>query len=96
MKNNLFYLLYQCFIALPLIVVVTAIVAILTIVLSPILPNSHLAYFPARWWGRVICVLLFIRVRVVGLEKINLQQSYVIAANHQSIFDIFAIYGWLP
>lgn len=96
MINKLFYNLYQYFVALPIIVVVTIIVAILTIILSPIMPNSDVAYFPARWWGRIVCYLLLIRVNVVGLDKINLQQSYVIVANHQSIFDIFAIYGWLP
>ena len=31
-----------------------------------------------------------------GLEKIERGKSYVFAANHQSMFDIFVIYGWLP
>jgi 1-acyl-sn-glycerol-3-phosphate acyltransferase len=96
MKNNIFYLIYQYLIALPVIFVITVLVALSTIILSPLLPNSNISYFPARWWGRVICWILFIRVRVMGLDKINLNESYIVAANHQSIFDIFAIYGWLP
>lgn len=96
MKNHFLYLLYQYLIALPIIFIITGVVAVLTIILSPILPNSKLAYFPAQWWGRIICSLLFIRIKVVGLEKVNLQNSYVIVANHQSIFDVFIIYGWLP
>jgi 1-acyl-sn-glycerol-3-phosphate acyltransferase len=96
MKNNPFYLLYQYLIALPIIIVITILVAISTIILSPLLPNSDISYFPARWWGRIICNILLIRVRVIGLEKLNLKESYIIAANHQSVFDIFAIYGWLP
>lgn len=96
MKNNLIYTLYQYLIAWPIIMIITPIVAIATIILSPILPNSDIAYFPARWWGRLICYLMFIRIKVIGIEKLNVKQSYVIVSNHQSILDIFAIYGWLP
>jgi 1-acyl-sn-glycerol-3-phosphate acyltransferase len=35
-------------------------------------------------------------VSVTGRENIDPKQSYIIAANHQSQYDIFAIYGWLP
>ena len=31
----------------------------------------------------------------VGREHIDKSQSYVFVANHQSMFDIYAIYGWL-
>lgn len=96
MKNNPLYIAYQWLIALPLLLAVTIVVAILTIMLSPLAPNSRFSYFPARWWGRIICGLLFIKVKVRGLENIDLGQSYVIVANHQSVFDIFAVYGWLP
>lgn len=96
MKGNIFFLFYQYLIALPVILVLTVLVALSTIILSPLLPNSNISYFPARWWGRIICKILFIRVRVIGLDKVNLNESYIIAANHQSVFDIFVIYGWLP
>ena len=96
MKSNIFFLFYQYLVALPVILVLTVLVALSTIILSPLLPNSNISYFPARWWGRIICKILFIRMRVIGLDKVNLKESYIIAANHQSVFDIFAIYGWLP
>lgn len=81
---------------MPLIAVLTVIVAVLTIILSPSMPNSDVSYWPARGWGRVICKLLFIKVKLVNIDKIDFSHSYVVAANHQSIFDIFAVYGWLP
>lgn len=96
MKINPVVALYQVLIAWPILVLITILVAIATIILSPVMPNCNISYYPARWWGRMICYLLFVKVRLIGLEKIDLQRSYVIAANHQSIFDIFAIYGWLP
>lgn len=96
MKLNPLYVLYQWLIALPVALVLTAITAILTTILSPLLPNSQISYFPARWWGRLVCWIFFIRVHIKGLENIQADRSYVFIANHQSMFDIFTIYGWLP
>lgn len=95
MKTVLFFL-YQWLVAVPILLPVTALTALLTILLSPFLPNSRIAYLPARLWSRLICGLLVVRVRIRGLEHIEKGQSYVFACNHQSWFDIFVIYGWLP
>lgn len=96
MKIKPLYLLYQFLVAYPIIGLITLIVALLTMLLSPLFPNSYLSYFPARWWGRTICRLLFVKVQLKGTQHLDTNLSYVIVANHQSIFDIFAIYGWLP
>lgn len=93
---NLVFLLYQWLIIAPILLIITIIVAISTIVLSPIFPNSIIAYHPARIWAKLCCYLLFIRVQINGLEKLNPKQSYVFVLNHQSIFDIFVVYGWFP
>jgi len=95
-KRNPLFLFYQWFIAFPVLLVITILVAILTIILSPLLSNSKLSYYPARFWGRIFCLLTFVRVKITGLENFDPKQSYVIALNHQSIFDIFVVYGWLP
>jgi 1-acyl-sn-glycerol-3-phosphate acyltransferase len=76
--------------------ILTILTAVFTIILSPVFPNAQFSYFPARWWGRFFCYLLFIKVKITGLEKLDPKKSYVIAANHQSIYDIFVVYGWLP
>lgn len=96
MKINPFYFLYQYLIAWPVILVLTVLTALSTIILAPIFPNSTISHLPAKWWSRLICCLLFIRVIVTGVEKLKVTDSYIVAANHQSIFDIFAMYGWLP
>lgn len=33
---------------------------------------------------------------IYGMENIGPNQSYVIVANHQSQYDIFLVYEWLP
>ncbi|MDD3077936.1 MAG: lysophospholipid acyltransferase family protein [Paludibacter sp.] len=95
-KSNPVFVVYQWLIAFPVLLVLTIITAIATIILSPLFPNSNFAYWPARWWGRAFCYLLFIRVKVTGMEKLHPYKSYVIACNHQSMYDIFVVYGWLP
>lgn len=51
--------------------------------------------FP-RWWGKTICRLAGVRVRVEGLEHIDPKQTYIFAANHASQFDIFVFQGYFP
>jgi len=96
MKISILFLIYQWLIALPIILIITPLVAVATTILSPIIPNSSVSYFPARWWGRIICHLLFIKVKLIDVEKLDVRKSSIIIANHQSAFDIFAIYGWYP
>ncbi len=51
--------------------------------------------FP-RWWGKTICQLANVRVRIEGLEHIDPKQTYIFAGNHASQFDIFAFQGYFP
>ena len=95
-KPHPLFVLYQWLVALPILIILTILTAVFTIILSPVFPNAQFSYFPARWWGRFFCYLLFIKVKITGLEKLDPKKSYVIAANHQSIYDIFVVYGWLP
>lgn len=95
-RMNPLFFVYQWLVVFPIMVVITIIVALSTTFLSPLLPNSKLAYHPAKIWARLCCYLNFVRVKINGLDKLNPHQSYVFALNHQSIFDIFVVYGWLP
>lgn len=46
-------------------------------------------------WSRMICYMTPVFVAARGREHIDRSQSYVIVANHQSVYDIVALYGWL-
>ena len=89
------YIVYQYLIALPILVVATIFTAVTTIVFFP--------FKRARWlhgvqvvWARLFCYLMFLPVTVTGKENIVKGQSYVFVSNHQSMFDVWVIYGWLP
>lgn len=90
------YAVYVILIALPLLALITILASVITVLVSPLFPNTPFSYFPARLWGRLMCYLLWVRVEVEGLAHIDPRQSYVFVLNHQSYFDIFTVYGWLP
>ena len=52
-------------------------------------------HFP-RCWGKTICRLANVRVRIEGLDRIDPKQIYIFAGNHASQFDIFAFQGYFP
>lgn len=43
-----------------------------------------------------MCWVFFIRVKTNGFDHLDKNQSYVFVSNHQSMFDIFVVYGWIP
>jgi 1-acyl-sn-glycerol-3-phosphate acyltransferase len=50
----------------------------------------------ARLWGKVNLWVAGVKLHVEGLENIGRDVAFIYAANHQSLFDIFAILGGLP
>ena len=50
----------------------------------------------ARTWAWLIVKTTGVRVRVAGLEHVDSSRSYVVAANHQSIYDIPILFTVLP
>jgi len=49
--------------------------------------------FP-RFWGRTLCALAGVRVRVEGMEHIDPDKTYIFAGNHLSQYDIFSFQGY--
>jgi 1-acyl-sn-glycerol-3-phosphate acyltransferase len=89
------YFIYQWFFFMPLMIVATILTAIITMLMCSLFNDRFWGFYPAKIWSRFACYFSFVKVKVSGRENINPTQSYVFVANHQSLFDIFAIYGWL-
>ncbi|MFA6873464.1 MAG: lysophospholipid acyltransferase family protein [Bacteroidaceae bacterium] len=92
---RILYYIYQICIALPILVILTIITALVTTIGS-LLGGAHIwGYYPGKIWSRLICIFLLISVKVYGRENLHKQTSYVFVPNHQGAFDIFLIYGYL-
>lgn len=47
-------------------------------------------------WARLNIAASLMSVKVEGLHNLDAKTSYVIVANHQSLVDIYVVYGYLP
>ncbi|MBD5370327.1 MAG: 1-acyl-sn-glycerol-3-phosphate acyltransferase [Bacteroides sp.] len=89
------YFLYQWCVAVPILLVLTVITALVTIIMTGVSGSHFWGYYPAHIWSRCVCALLLVKVEVRGRENIDSKTSYVFVANHQGAFDIWSIYGYL-
>ncbi len=51
--------------------------------------------FP-RSWGKAICWLANVNVRIEGAENLEAGQTYIFVGNHVSQFDIFSFQAYFP
>ncbi|MEG1574365.1 MAG: lysophospholipid acyltransferase family protein [Bacteroidales bacterium] len=93
MKPILF--LYEFFIAIPILAVLTSLTALTTIIGCALGNNNVWGYYPAKIWSRLFCFFSLVRVEITGMENINKDQSYIFISNHQGAYDTFLIYGYL-
>ena len=69
---KILYYIYQICIALPILLVLTILTAIVTTVGS-LLGGAHFwGYYPGKIWSQLICLFLLIPVKVHGREKIHM------------------------
>jgi 1-acyl-sn-glycerol-3-phosphate acyltransferase len=49
-----------------------------------------------RWWARWILWASNVRVDVLGLENVSLEDAQIIVANHSSWYDVLALAAYMP
>jgi 1-acyl-sn-glycerol-3-phosphate acyltransferase len=91
-----FHLLRTVFWLIPTIAVYTIVLGMLSIGSSLVESRGYFAHACARAWSWLILATTGVRVTVIGLERLNPKQTYVFAANHQSIYDIPVLFSSLP
>lgn len=89
------YRIYQLLIAFPLLFILTVITA-LTTELFFWAKNSTFVHWVQQTWSKSFFWLFGLPVTVEGLENIEKGKSYVFVANHQSMLDVWLVYGFLP
>lgn len=89
------YQVWKLLVVVPVGVVTTLVASTVILVLIPFVKPSTLSRVIGGNWARILAAVTPMPVRVVGRERIDPLQSYVVVSNHQSQFDILVLYGWL-
>jgi 1-acyl-sn-glycerol-3-phosphate acyltransferase len=92
------YLLYQPYkwlFYIPFFFINTLIFGIIAVIMASLVNQRIGSYWGGVVWSRFNCALVPMFVKVEGKENIDKNTSYIILPNHQSVFDIFLVYGWL-
>ncbi len=78
------------------VVLITLVGALSAIILSFFGKGGDLAHLAGRFWAKSVLLVSRVNVRVQGLHHIDARATYIYMANHQSMFDILALLGYLP
>lgn len=97
MKKILFwpYQVYVWLVLLPVVAGLTLVFSLLTVIFAALVNPPFASRTFAVNWARLAAWLTPIRVHVEGGEHARRHRSYIVASNHQSMYDILVIYGWL-
>ncbi|MDC6450961.1 lysophospholipid acyltransferase family protein [Pseudomonadales bacterium] len=89
------YTAYKWVFVLPILVLTTTILGSFIIVLSFLGAPDYASRVFGTLWAKINTKAALIGVQTTGKEHIKQGQSYVIVANHQSLLDIYLLYGYL-
>ena len=84
------------FFLIPAVTLYTIILGTASLVSSLFDRDGDFGHRCARAWAWLILKTTGVGVRAIGLENVDPAQSYIVAANHQSIYDIPIIFATLP
>jgi 1-acyl-sn-glycerol-3-phosphate acyltransferase len=88
--------LLRSLLVLTLAPLLTLLVSIVTLIWTVLFRRpADEAQLLGRFWGKCICALSGITVKIEGLENLTPDRTYIFAANHQSQFDILTLQGYL-
>ena len=86
---------YKWVFLFPFMAINTLFFGILAVVLSITINQKIGSFVGGVLWARINTIFTPVVVKVHRTKHVRPDQSYVVVANHLSVFDIFALYGWL-
>lgn len=88
------YQLHKWLIIVPVLLLSTLIIGTLIIALCFLGLANWASRVLASLWARLNATVMLMQVTIEGSEKLKPGQSYVLAANHLSLVDIYVLYGF--
>ena len=96
MKIPSFHWWRTAFYLTPAVAILTIAAGTISVVSSLFDRTGRFAHAVARWWGRGILVVTGVTIHVRGMDQLVPAATYVFVANHQSFYDIPALFWSLP
>ena len=91
-----FYVLYQLCFAIWAGLILTFLASFFIWLLGGVLKIKNGDYYPAVIWCRLMCIVFLIPIKLVDRSKyVKEDKNYIFVANHQGMFDIFILYGYI-
>ena len=86
---------YKWLVVGPVLAISTLVFGGIAVALSPVLSPRRVGALCGVPWAWLNAKLTPMAVEVVGRSHIDRGRSYVVVSNHQSLYDILLVYGWL-
>ncbi len=81
---------------IPIWVVLVTLFCSVGAIVASFLKGGDMAHLVGRFWAKSILLVSQVKVTVEGFDHINPRTTYIYMANHQSMFDIPVLLGYLP
>lgn len=81
---------------IPLVTVDTILCGAVSLVLAAVFRSGGPSHRVASFWAWMILKICRVRVEVSGREHLERGRTYVLASNHQSLFDTPILFAYLP
>lgn len=88
------YNLYKWLVVVPILLVSTAVIGSIIIILCYLGLADFASRRLAALWARINATVMLMNVSIDGQHRLKPGQSYVLAANHLSLVDIYVLYGF--
>lgn len=86
--------LHKWLIIVPVVVLNTIVICSLCIIFSVLGFSRFANLVLATAWARLNLLVSLVKVEIAGTENIDPAQSYIMVANHQSLYDICVVYSY--
>lgn len=74
----------------------TIVACLVAIIVSQFERKGNLAHDVGKYWSLLNIFLSGTRLKIKGKEKINKNLTYIVMSNHQSLIDVWALFGKIP
>lgn len=86
---------YKWLVLIPVTLLSTLLVCVLIIIFSALGMRDFASRVLAAQWARLNMLFTLMTIEIEGREKVVTGRSYIIVSNHQSLLDIYVLYGYI-